>query len=536
MSQEDTSALAPLKNRAFAWLWLGVLVSSIGAWAQTVGAQWLFVNDPNGATIVSLVQTATMLPMMLLALPGGVLADAFDRRGLLLGIQCYFVVVALSLAVLAALGQVPPVLLLAFTFAIGMGTALQLPTWQPLITELVPRAQIPAATRLDMVNVNVSRAAGPAIAGGIIAAWGVPPVFFFNAACVAVLALVLLLWRRPSTTENSGSRERFLPALRAGGRYVRHEPVVRLIFVRLALFVMPAAAMWALLPILASRQLGLPASGYGLLFVALGVGAVSAALGLGRVRARLSANAVLTLSTLLFAAAFALTMVAPGLWLAGPLLVLVGFGWTAVASTLMAELQLFLPGWVRARALAANLMVFAGTQALAAPLWGLVTQYAGLPVAVYLSAGLLALVAAAGLRMPLPQGRPADPSPALYWGEPTLGFEPEPDAGPVQVMISYEVPPADQGSWLAAMQDVRRSRLRSGAFRWELYRVGERPDHFVEIFAVPSWEEHEHQHRSRLTADDRAVEAAALAFAVGTPTGEHLLPPEVGRRTDPPFG
>ncbi len=162
MSQEDTSALAPLKNRAFAWLWLGVLVSSIGAWAQTVGAQWLFVNDPNGATIVSLVQTATMLPMMLLALPGGVLADAFDWRGLLLGIQCYFVVVALSLAVLAALGQVPPVLLLAFTFAIGMGTALQLPTWQPLITELVPRAQIPAATRLDMVNVNVSRAAGPA--------------------------------------------------------------------------------------------------------------------------------------------------------------------------------------------------------------------------------------------------------------------------------------------------------------------------------------------------------------------------------------
>ena len=161
MSQEDTSALAPLKNRAFAWLWLGVLVSSIGAWAQTVGAQWLFVNDPNGATIVSLVQTATMLPMMLLALPGGVLADAFDRRGLLLGIQCDFVVVALSLAVLAALGQVPPVLLLAFTFAIGMGTALQLPTWQPLITELVPRAQIPAATRLDMVNVNVSRAAGP---------------------------------------------------------------------------------------------------------------------------------------------------------------------------------------------------------------------------------------------------------------------------------------------------------------------------------------------------------------------------------------
>lgn len=379
MGQDDTGALAPLKNRPFAWLWLGVLISSIGAWAQTVGAQWLFVNDPHGATIVSLVQTATMLPMMLLALPGGVLADAFDRRGLLLGIQCYFVVVALVLAVLAALGQLPPALLLAFTFAIGMGTALQLPTWQPLITELVPRAQIPAATRLDMVNVNVSRAVGPAIAGGIIAVWGVPPVFFFNAACVGLLGLVLVLWRRPPTTANTGPRERFLPALRAGGRYVRHEPVVRLIFVRLALFVMPAAAMWALLPLIASRQLGLPASGYGLLFVALGIGAVTAALGLGRIRARLSANSVLTRSTLLFAVAFALVMVAPGLWSAGPLLVVVGFGWTAVASTLMAELQLFLPGWVRARTLAVNLMVFAGSQALAAPVWGWSPSTPGCP-------------------------------------------------------------------------------------------------------------------------------------------------------------
>ncbi len=525
MGQDDTGALAPLKNRPFAWLWLGVLISSIGAWAQTVGAQWLFVNDPHGATIVSLVQTATMLPMMLLALPGGVLADAFDRRGLLLGIQCYFVVVALVLAVLAALGQLPPALLLAFTFAIGMGTALQLPTWQPLITELVPRAQIPAATRLDMVNVNVSRAVGPAIAGGIIAVWGVPPVFFFNAACVGLLGLVLVLWRRPPTTANTGPRERFLPALRAGGRYVRHVPVVRLIFVRLALFVMPAAAMWALLPLIASRQLGLPASGYGLLFVALGIGAVTAALGLGRIRARLSANSVLTLSTLLFAVAFALVMVAPGLWSAGPLLVVVGFGWTAVASTLMAELQLFLPGWVRARALAVNLMVFAGSQALAAPVWGLVAQYAGLSVAVYVSAGLLLLVAAAGAWLPLPQGRPADPSPVRYWGEPILGFDPDPGAGPVQVMVRYEVRPADQDAWLAAMRDLRRSRLRSGAFRWELYRVGERPDHFVEIFAIPSWEEHERQHRSRLTADDRTAEEAAFAFAVGTPRGEHLVPP-----------
>ena len=228
-------AMAPFRNRAFLWLWLGVVLSSIGSWSQTVGAQWLFINGPNAATIISLVQTATALPMLLLALVGGVLSDAFDRRHLMLWVQVYFVVVALLLSLLTGLKLMPPLLLLAFTFAIGVGNAIQLPTWQPLITELVPRSQIAAATRLDMVSVNVARAVGPAIAGLVIAAFGVPPVFAINAACTMFLILAILAWRREPTV-STRVRERFLPALRAGGRYVRHEPVVRLILIRLAMF------------------------------------------------------------------------------------------------------------------------------------------------------------------------------------------------------------------------------------------------------------------------------------------------------------
>src|SRR5665811_831162 len=240
-----TGALAPFRSRAFLWLWLGVVISSIGSWSQTVGAQWLFINDPNAATIVSLVQTASALPMVLLALVGGVLSDAFDRRRLMIWVQVYFVVVASMLSLLSSMHLVPPLLLLAFTFAIGVGSAIQLPTWQPLITELVPRSQIAAATRLDMVSVNVARAVGPAIAGLVIAAFGVPPVFAFNAACTLFLVLALLAWRREPKIEVR-ARERFLPALRAGGRYVWHEPVVRLILVRLAMFIAPATAMWAI--------------------------------------------------------------------------------------------------------------------------------------------------------------------------------------------------------------------------------------------------------------------------------------------------
>ncbi len=339
------SALAPFRRRAFRWLWFGVVVSSVGTWAQTVGAQWLFVEGPNAATIVALVQTASMLPVMLLALPAGVLADAFDRRWLMFAVQVYVIVVASLLAVLTATGRVTPGLLLGFTFALGAGTAMLVPTWQPLIAELVPRAHLSAAVRLDMVSVNVARAAGPAIAGAIIVAWGVPPVFVFNAACSAVLAVILLLWKRPAAATD---RERFLPALRAGGRYVRHEPAVRLILVRLTMFVAPASALWALLPLIASQQLGLAAGGYGLLFAALGAGAVLGALSLGRVKEHLSSNALLSVVALLYAVALALTMLAPGLLAALPLLVVAGFGWTATVSTINAELQLFLPGWVRA--------------------------------------------------------------------------------------------------------------------------------------------------------------------------------------------
>ena len=521
------SPWAPLRRRAFFWLWLGVVVSSVGMWAQTVGAQWLFVDDPDAATIVTLVQTATTLPMMLLALPAGVLADAFDRRRLMLGVQAYFVVVAVLLAALTAAGMMPPALLLAFTFAVGAGQAAMSPTWQAMITELVPRTELAAATRLDMVSVNVARAAGPALAGVVIARWGVPPVFALTAATAGVLAVVLLAWRRPRVTR--GEREPFMPALVAGGRYVRHEPVVRRILLRFAAFMAPACAVWALLPLIATRRLGLDADGYGLLFAALGLGAVVAALSLGRVTRRLSSNAVLVLAATAFALAFGALAVVPDPWIAVPLLVVCGFGWTATVSTVISELQLFLPGWVRARAIAIYLMVFLGAQAVFAPIWGLVTQHLGLGVAVLTTAALVGLGAIGGLVLPVPDSQHLDRAALSYWIPAPVALEPEPSAGPIVVSIEYEVAPDREADFLAAMEPMRRSRLRSGASRWELYRVGEHPDLFVEQFHVPSWREHQLQHDGRLTAEDRAIEDAAFAHVIGTPRTRHLLPPGAAR-------
>ena len=522
-SAVDSSAWAPLGQVAFRWLWLGVLISNIGVWMQTVGAQWLLVDGPNAAALVSLVQVATTLPVMLLALPAGVLADSFDRRWLLFTVQAYFFVVGILLAVLTAVDRMPPVLLLALTFALGMGVAVQFPGWQSIIPELVPRSQLRAAARLDAVGVSVARAVGPVLAGLVIARFSVPLVFGLTAASVVFFAVALLVWRRPMGGPEG--RERFVPALRAGGRYVRHEPVVRRILLRAVLFTVPGAALWALLPVIANQHLGLGADGYGALFAALGAGAVVGALVLPPVASRLSTNALLGAASIIYAMALAMIVLIPSFAVAMAILVFAGLAWMAAGSTLNAELQLFLPVWVRARGLAVLLVTFFGSQAVGALIWGLVAERFGLQTALLLAAGVMLAGVLAGVVWQVPEIAHLDRRPAVYWPEARLAFEPEPDAGPVLITVEFTVAPDREAAFLQAMEHLRGARLRTGATRWELYRDGERPDRFLEIFSVPSWEEHMRQHEGRLTATDRQIEEAALAFSDPPARGEHLLPP-----------
>jgi MFS family permease len=520
----DSSAWAPLGQRAFRWLWIGLLFSWIGTWMQVVGAQWLLVNAPNAATLVSLVQVAATLPVMLLALPGGVLADSFDRRWLLLTVQIYFFVVAILLAALTFAGKMPPALLLALTFAFAIGAAVQLPTWQATIPELVARTQLRAAARLDMVGVNVARSAGPALAGLVIARFGVPWVFALNALSVLFFAIALLFWRRPPAGSEV-RRERFVPALRAGGRYVWHEPVVRRILSRVMLFITPGVALWALLPLIASQRLGLGAAGYGVLFGALGVGAIVAAVVLGRVRTRLSTNGLLGAAGIIYAAALAVIVLVPNFPTALVTLVFAGLSWTAVISTLIAELQLFLPIWVRARGIAVYMVIFTGSMTVGALVWGLVAESVGLLVTFLGAAGVMVAGVVAGVVWKVPETGHLDREPAVYWPEPQVAFIPELDTGPVLVTVEYTVAPEREAAFLEAMNLLRQSRRRTGATRWELYRDADQPNRYIELFSVPSWEEHLRQHEGRLTAADQEVEEAALAFSDPAARAEHLLPP-----------
>lgn len=513
----------PLANPVFRALWIAVLFSNIGNWMETVGAQWLLVSQPNNSILVALVQTADTLPVVLLALPAGVLADVFDRRSLLIATQVFLAVVSITLAGLAVVGQLTPGLLLTLTFLGGAGSGVTAPAWQAMIPDLVPRTEIRAASVLGSVSVNVGRAVGPALAGLLIAAFGVAPVFALNASSFVLFAGVLL-WAHVGRKDAPSRRERFLPALRAGGGYVRWSPYVRRVLIRAALFLLPATAVWALLPLVATEALHLDAAGYGVLLAALGLGAIGGVLVLGKLHARFSEDRLLALASLTYAGMMAVLVLVPLVAVAFAVLILAGMAWLTVLSTVNATLQTFLPGWVRARGLAYYLIVLFGSQALGAAIWGVVAGQVGLTATFVVAAVVMAGTTLAGRRWPLPDVSGLDRSPAVYWPEATLAFEPDADAGPVLVTAAYTVPAASSAAFVAAMSDLERSRRSTGASAWQLYRDGADPQRFLEVFEVPSWDTHLRQHGGRLTGADAAIEARAEALASTPSIVHHYFP------------
>lgn len=504
------SAWAPLAAPVFRALWIAQFVSNTGTWMQTVGAQWLLLG--HGATLVTLVQTASSLPVVLLALPSGVLADRFDRRGLLLGAQFAMFAVSVVLTALAFADALSPAPLLALTFLLGCGTALMGPSWQAIQPELVDREQLGQASALGAVNMNLARAVGPALGGVVVAAAGAGWVFAFNALSFLGIAAVLILWRRPKPNTPAGERERLLTALYAGRRYVWNAPGIRRVLLRTALFIPGAAALWSLLPLIAADSLGLGSGGYGLLLAAVGVGAVAGAFALPRLRQHLGVNGMLGAGAVVFALVLVVLATVHVTWLAALVLLPAGLAWIGVLSTLNAAMQTRLPGWVRARGLAAYLLVFQGGQAVAAPLWGALVQWLGLTSALLIGAVVMLLSAATLARWRLHGMEGIDPTLSDHWPTPPLVFEPGPNDGPVLVSVAYRVASGDRAAFIDAMDHVARSRRRTGALTWGLFQDGNEPGQFIENYLVGSWSEHLAQHHNRLTATDRSYEELARAL------------------------
>jgi MFS family permease len=516
-------AWGPLEQPLFRSLWLAAVVSNIGTWMHTVGATWLMTTLTKSPLLIALLTTMGSLPIFLVGLPAGALADVLDRRRIVLLTQLWMLGVATVLAVLSFTGLIAPWLLLALTFLLSLGSALSIPAWQALMPELVGKEQLAAAVALNGAGFNLARAIGPALGGTIVAAAGPSAVFGLNALSFLAIIWVIYRWRRP-TSETQAVPEPVVSAIQAGGRYARHARELRAVLVRTAASIAGASALWALLPVVATQDLKLGALGYGVLLGSIGFGAVAGVPLLARLRAAYSLDWIVTAMTLVFVLTTLTLGYVHNVWVLNGAMVLTGVAWLILTSCLNVAAQTIVPAWVQARALGVYLLVFQGCFAAGSAGWGALAGRVGngralLYAALALGVGMLTV-----LRWRLRSGEELDLSPSQHIPPPETVVDPAPEDGPVQVRIEYRIRDGAEEDFVAAMEEVRLIRLRDGAFRWELFCDPAEPQRFVETYEVASWAEHLRQHE-RATVADQAVEQQALAYqeAGRSPVVEHLI-------------
>jgi MFS family permease len=508
----DERAFAPLADPVFRMLWMAWLTANVCMWMNDVAAAWLMTQITPDPAWVALVQTASTLPVFLLGLPSGAMADIVDRRRWFMFTQFWVAATALLLCALAFAGALNAPLLLLLVFVNGIGLAMRWPVFAAIVPEVVPREQLSAALALNGVAMNASRIAGPIVAGAILASLGSPWVFALNALLSVGTAFIIFRWRNV-VRASALPGERFVGAMRVGLQYVRQSPRLRVVLLRIFVFFLQSTALVALLPLLA-RQLGGGAGTYTLMLASMGVGAIVAGLGMVRLRAVWTRDRLVTLGTVVHAAATVAAALSDSVWLTVPAMAAAGAAWITAANSLTLAAQFALPDWVRARGMSIYQMALMAGAAGGAALWGQVASRTDLRTGLLVSSALaLALVL-------LLRGRRIDEH-----GEEDLtpqGVQPElkpaipieQHDGPVMVTIEYLIDEVDRPVFVELMQDLRRMRLRSGALSWGLFRDSADPRRHVEYFVDESWVEHLRRF-DRVTASDLALRARRNALHRG---------------------
>ncbi|WP_380181000.1 MFS transporter [Kalamiella sp. sgz302252] len=514
----------PLRQPVFRMLWIATVVSNIGSWMNDVGINWTMLTLSADPLNVALVQAASSLPMFLFALPSGVLADIIDRRKYLLFSQLWVFIAATGLTVLSFTGHVTPLVLLGAAFLMSAGAAMSSPPFQAIVPDLVSKNELGPAIALNSLGINISRAIGPALGGLILSFSGPWMVFLLNALSVLGVAWVLWRWKAEPNVQRLPP-EHFFSAVRAGLRYVHAAPVLRNVLVRTVAFFVFASAGWALLPLVARRELDLGPGGYGIMLAFIGVGAVCGAVMLPRLRKSFNPDRLMVLATLMFAVTMLALAFIRHFWLLNAFEFFTGFAWIAVLSTLNVGAQRSAAKWVKARALAVYLTVFFGSMTLGSAIWGQLASHYGIPFSLCVATLGITLACLSALRWRLDK----DPDLNLDLSdlrEPLPALDIHHDRGPVRVSYEYLIPEEDAHAFTVCMQDMRRVRRRSGAINWAVYEDILQPGIFVETFVVGSWMEHLRQ-LERYTMNDRKIQSRVYRFHQGEnlPQARYLVAP-----------
>ena len=515
--------MSAFRYPVFRGVWFASTLSNLGGLIQSVGASWLMISIAPSADMVALVQASVTLPIMLLSLVAGAMADNLDRRNVMLGAQFFMVAVSIALAVCAWVGWITPWLLLLFTFLIGCGVAFNAPAWQAAVGDMVPRDELPAAVALNSMGFNIARSIGPAIGGVIVAAAGVAAAFVVNAASYIPLIAVLARWRPPPNPQTL-PRETLGTAVAAGIRYVAMSPVIRTVLVRSAAFGLGASAIMALLPLVAKVLIGGGPVTYGLLLGAFGVGAIAGALGAARLRRMLSTEAIVRWAGCAVALAAAIVGVSTQLLVTMAALLLAGAGWVLSLATLNVTVQLSTPRWVVARALSLYQMAAFGGLAAGSWLWGVVAAAEDVGAALLIAAFVILACALLGRWMPLMQSGELNLDPLRLWKEPSTAVPVEPRTGPVVITIEYVIREEDALEFLRRMAERRRIRRRDGARNWRVLRDLADPQLWIERYETPTWLDYVRLN-SRLTQDDATVpeRLRALHRGPGAPRVRRMI-------------
>jgi MFS family permease len=523
-TRPEGSSLAPFRSPPFTVLWIATVVSNVGVWMQNAAAGWLMTGLTTDPFVVSLVQVATSLPIFFLALPAGALADIVDRRRLLIAMQIAVTILVAAFGALVSAGRVTPNILLDFLFLAASAAAIVMPTWQSIVPQLVEPADLQPAVAMNSVGVNISRAIGPALAGLVIAAWGLASPYWVNAA-TTVGVIAALIWLRPAIDDDAGRLppEHFYRAIAAGLRHARFNAPLRATLLRAVGFFLFGSAYWAMLPLLARKQIVGGPELYGLLLGTIGVGAVAAAFFLPMLKRRLGPDRTFAAGS--FGTGLALLLFGlarqPAIALVASLIA--GMSWISVLATLNVSAQVSLPGWVRGRGLSVFVAVMFASLTVGSAVWGKAAGGIGLPAAHFVAAAGVCLSVPLLWRWKLHTGARLDLTPSMHWPQPLPFQEIDSDRGPVLVTVEYHVSSTDRSAFLTALAKLAGERRRDGAFEWGVYEDIAEQGRFVETFMLDSWVDHLRQHR-RVSNTDKELQHIVHAFNVGEPPKvTHLL-------------
>lgn len=523
---ESVSALAPFRHGIFRAVWGASLVSNFGGLIQGVGAAWMMTTIATSPYQVALVQASTTLPIMLFALVAGAIADSFDRRKVMLVAQTFMLVVSVFLTLFTYSGLITPWTLLAFTFLIDSGTALNSPSWQASVGDIVPRNKVPAAVALNSMGFNLTRSVGPAIGGIIVAAAGAAAAFAANAVSYIGLIVVLARWK-PDVPVSTLPRESLGAAMGAGLRYVAMSPNIGKVLVRGAAFGFSAGAVLALLPLVARDVVNGDALTYGIMLGAFGIGAVGGALISVRLRQLLSSETMVRCAFAGFAVCAFNAAVSHHAWQTSLGLLVGGACWVIALSHFNVTVQMATPRWVVGRVLSVYQTATFGGIALGSWIWGVVADAHGAETALIAASMAMLAGGAIGLLLPLPQQQVLNLDPLNRFREPHLALDLKPRSGPIAIMIEYVIREEDVPEFLAIMAERRRIRRRDGARNWTLARDLENPSIWIEHYHTPTWIEYV-RHNGRITHADAVIGERVRALHSGDE------PPRVRRMIERP--